>query len=261
MKNKFLVEGRPTVVLMACGRTPERVLELIEAGHRENADAFGIQIEKLNREYQTESVIKRLIDAAKGKKTYITNYRTDSNEGKSDDELACGLVAAAKLGGDLIDVMGDMFCRTEGEMTDDIDAIDRQKKLIDEIHTIGREVLMSSHTHKFMSKEEVFGYISRQRDRGADIAKLVAGAGTNEEMLENVIISAEIEKENMGPALFLCTGGAAMRHRILGPAISDGMILCVSEEDEFTFGIQPKICDAVNEAKLIEKYMRNNKEV
>lgn len=72
----------------------------------------------------------------------------------------------------------------------DKDAVKKQKAFIKLIHDMSKEVLMSSHiiydnTFKFVPKEKVLEVALEQESRGADIAKIVSNADTEEELLEN----------------------------------------------------------------------------
>ena len=77
----------------------------------------------------------------------------------------------AQSGATLVDIMGDLFCRHPEELTEDTEAIEKQMKLIQEIHAAGAEVLMSSHILKFTPAERVLEVALEQKRRGADILK------------------------------------------------------------------------------------------
>ena len=128
---------------------------------------------------------------------------------------------------------------------------EKQKQFISDIHRLGAEVLMSSHTFRFMSKERAFEYINEQHSRGADIAKLVSAANDDYELAENMSISAELSKDNHLPALFLCVGDFCKRHRITAPLICGGMFLCVIEHDELATPVQPLLSDAKAAVELV----------
>jgi 3-dehydroquinate dehydratase len=83
--------------------------------------------------------------------------------------------------------MGDMFCPHPEELTDAPDAIKKQTELIDLLHSKGAEVLMSSHVLKFTPAERVLEIALEQKRRGADIIKIVTGADSMEQQLENAL--------------------------------------------------------------------------
>lgn len=244
MTAKFLRKDRPTLTCMAQAKTGERVLELIEKGLLGGADAFGIQLEQLEFKYRTKEWLTKIFSAMNGKPAYVTNYRHAFNEGRSDEERAEELFSAIECGASLVDITGDWFNRTNGELTFEQDAIEKQKEFIDKAHSMGAEVLMSSHTYRFMPKERAFEYINEQHSRGADIAKLVAAANDDYELSENMKISSELAKVKYSPALFLCVGDFCKKHRIAAPLICGGMFLCVVEYDELATPVQPLLSDA-----------------
>ena len=78
--------------------------------------------------------------AAAGRPFYITNYRYGYHAGLSDEECMNGLLEGLRMGGTLGDIMGDTFDKCSNELTKNPTAVDRQKRLIDEIHSMGKEV-------------------------------------------------------------------------------------------------------------------------
>ena len=82
------------------------------------------------------------------------------------------LLFALDCGATLCDVMGDIFCKHPEELTDNDEAIQKQMKLIEKLHSLGAEVLMSSHLYKFAPAERVLEIALEQKRRGADIIKI-----------------------------------------------------------------------------------------
>ena len=174
----------------------------------------------------------------KNRPVYVTNYRTVNNRGKTDEELAQGLLELAESGATLCDVMGDLYCKNPLELTDDPSAICRQMELIEELHGRGVEVLMSSHILKFTSAEQVLAVAREQKHRGADIIKIVTRADTMEEQIENLRITDVLKRELGAPFLFL-SGNECSIHRRLGLKLGCCMALCVYEHDHQSTPAQP----------------------
>lgn len=101
-----------------------------------------------------------------------------------------GLLEGLRMGGTLADVMGDVFDRSPDELTRKPEAINRQKKLIDEIHEMGKEVLMSSHVLRYAAAEEVLEIAYEHQKRGADISKIVTAANNEDEEAENTVLAS-----------------------------------------------------------------------
>lgn len=251
MTANFLRKDRPTLTCMVQAKTGERILELIRKGLDGGADAFGVQLEQLEFKYRTKEWMKKIFSFADGKPVYVTNYRSGLNGEISDEDRAKELVSAAECGAALIDITGDWYNQTSGELTYDVRAVEKQKRFISDIHSLGAEVLMSSHTFKFMPKERAFEYINEQHRRGADIAKLVSAANDDYELAENMGISSELAKNKYLPALFLCVGDSCARHRMTAPLICGGMFLCVAVHDELATPVQPLLSDAKAAVELV----------
>lgn len=238
MKPTFANANHPLLTVMLQCETPEVAISRIRNAQCMGADAFGIQIDSMKSEYHHPDVYKRIFSEMKGKPSYVTNYRGRFNQGRSDDELADGLITLAESGAVLCDVMGDLFCRHPEEMTDDCEAVDRQMKLIDTLHSKGAEVLMSAHIAKFTPAERVLEVAFAQKRRGADIIKIVTGAASMEQQIENLRITDLLKRELGAPFLFL-SGGECSIHRRLGTKLGCCMALCVYEHDHLSAAFQP----------------------
>ena len=242
MKKTFLNYDRPLLTCMVQGETPERIKYLIDRCREQGADAVGIQLCRIKPEFKTQEDLRELFEYAGELPVYYTNYRLFENLGKSDEQLASELLKYADMGGTLCDVMGDIFDRTEGELTMNADAVKRQTELIDELHKRGAEVLMSSHVLKYTPAERVLEIALEHQKRGADICKIVTSSDDMEQQMENLRIIALLKQRLDIPFLFL-TGGECRLIRRIGGEVGCCMYLCVHEYDEFATPVQPLISD------------------
>ena len=237
MKKSFLGQDKPLLTVMLQCKTPEVAIGRIRNANMLGADAYGLQTESLLPEYRTPEVYRRIFGEMQGHPAYVTHYR-GGNEGRTDVELAEGLVTLAQCGATLCDVMGDLYCRHPEELTEDGAAIDAQMALIERLHAAGAEVLMSSHVFKFTPAERVLEIAREQKRRGADVIKIVTGADTMEEQIENLRITELLRRELGAPFLFL-SGGECTLHRRLGMRLGCCMSLCVYEHDAYSTASQP----------------------
>ncbi len=238
MKKSFLNQEKSLLTVMLQCETPEVAIGRIRNANGLGADAYGLQVESLKPEYHNPDTYKKIFNEMKGRPCYVTNYRSRSNEGKTDEELADGLITLAKSGATLIDVMGDMFCKHPEELTDDTEAIRKQIELIDILNGLGTEVLMSSHILKYTPAERVLEVALEQKRRGADIIKIVTRADNMQQQLENLRITDLLKRELGAPFLFL-SGGECSLHRRLGMKLGCCMALCVYEHDSKSTASQP----------------------
>lgn len=238
MKKSFLNHSNPLLTVMLQCEIPEVAISRIRNANCLGADAYGLQVESLKPEYHNSDTYKRIFAEMKNRPCYVTNYRHGNNIGKTDEQLAEGLLQLAESGATLCDVMGDMFCRHPEELTDDTLAINQQIELIEQIHSIGAEVLMSSHILKFTPAERVLEVALEHKRRGADIIKIVTGADSMEQQLENLRITDLLKRELGAPFLFL-SGGECSLHRRIGIKLGCCMALCVYEHDALSTAAQP----------------------
>ena len=238
MKKTFLNHSYPMLTVMLQCKTPETAIGRIRNANCLGADAYGLQVETLMPEFQNPDTYKKIFTEMQGRPCYVTNYRYAFNQNLTDDELADGIISLAENGATLCDVMGDLFCKHPEELTDNDEAIQKQMQLIERLHSLDAEVLMSSHLYKFAPAEKVLEIAFEQKRRGADIIKIVTAANTMEQQIENLRITNLLKQELGAPFLFL-SGGVSSLHRRLGIKLGCSMALCVYEHDALSTASQP----------------------
>ena len=245
MKKSFLNRENPMLTVMLQCETPEVAISRIRNANMLGAEAYGLQIESLKPEYHNTETYQRIFGEMQGRPCYVTQYRCRNNTGLTDDELAEKLIVTAESGATLIDVIGDMFLKHPEELTDDEEAVKKQMELIERLHHMGAEVLMSSHLYKFAPAERVLEIAFEQKRRGADIIKIVTGADNMEQQIENLRITNLLKNELGAPFLFL-SGGVSSLHRRLGIRLGCTMALCGYEHDHLSTHTQPLLSTMKN---------------
>lgn len=237
MEKTFLKYDKALLTVMVQADNPDRIKELMSKSLLNGAEGFGMQFERLHTQYRNKETYKSLFSYT-DKPVYVTNYRLGENEGKSDEILSDELLELADCGATLCDVMGDMFDKQPDEVAVSKKAIEKQMKLIDDLHKKGAEVLLSSHIHKHTPAQRVLEIALEHQRRGADISKIVTGASTMEEQLENLKIINLLKEKLDIPFLFLAGGECHILRRISGE-LGNCMYLCVHEYDEYATAVQP----------------------
>ena len=238
MKPTFLHAKKPHLTVMIQKRTPGEILSTVQAAIPAGAEAFAIQIDQLRPEYRTEAIYRELFAAMDGRPVYVTYYRDNLNVGLSDEALEEGLYQLAEAGATLCDVMGDFYAPHPDQITMDDDAIAKQMQMIDRLHGMGAEVLMSSHFYKYATPARVLEAAQAQKTRGADIAKIVINTNDMAQQLEHLATPDLLNRELGIPYLFLSGGNCHFIRRI-GPLMGVCMYLCVYEHDELSTPTQP----------------------
>ena len=228
-KPTFLGHARPLRVAMLHTAEPSLCVSRIRTALYDGADAFGLQICQMPVELRTDDNYRKIIRPMGDKPLYVTNYRSQHSASHTDEERAEEMMYALRCGATLLDVMGDQFDPSPLQMTYNPAAVERQKSLIGRIHEAGGEVIMSSHTGCFLPPEKVLDIALAQKERGADIAKIVTNAASDEEMMQNLEAITLMKRELGIPFLFLANGSHYKMQRMIGPMLGCCMWLCVVE--------------------------------
>ena len=226
MTSFFKGMKRPPLVDMVLAPTVEEMAFRFRRGICDGADAFGVQLDWLRREFRTEARLREAFAYLGDRPLYVTNYAKNFSAEMSADERVAELKLAVRCGATLVDVPGDLFAPDPFELTRDARAIDRQRQAIDAFHAQGVEVIMSSHVCKFLPEAEVVELALEHQRRGADIAKFVTYSGSEAELDANFQTIRALKRELKIPFLFLSNGPYCKKHRVLGPYFGVCMWLC-----------------------------------
>ena len=243
-KPSFLNHDHALLTAMVQLKDPESCVTLIRNSAASGAEAYGIQMCEMERQYRNEKDLRYIFSRCGNKPIYVTNYRQRESEGMTDEELMEEEMLALRCGANLIDVMGDTFCPDPLGITFDPDAAAKQKEVIARIHENGGEVLMSTHTWRYMEPDRVVEIAKAQEERGADIAKIVTCSNTEEELLTNFGTMARLKRELNIPFLFLTNGAHSKLSRIVGPYFGSCMVLCMYSYENHTSREQPLLRSA-----------------
>jgi 3-dehydroquinate dehydratase len=242
MEPTFLNYPKPILCAMIQASNPTDAISQIANAGYDGADAYGIHLELLEKEYRTVEKLKEIFRACGNKPIYITSYRGGHSAGYTDEECAELLCLGVKCGATLADVMGDFFSPEPSyyELTEDEQAVKKQKELIDRLHKMGAEVLISSHTKKSLTLEENLRLAKAQAERGADVIKIVNVAQSSSEIPVYLEAIQKITAET-GKKLLLLASGEARLIRYIGASFGVCMYLCVESHGELDTKEQPTI--------------------
>ncbi len=253
----FLKSDRPIITGMLKSKNKKDILAEIRRIRADGAEAYGFQIENLEEEFKSRENLKEIFDAMYDKPIYCTNYmRGNKTANISWNTLSKQLLMAVELGATLIDIPADMFNSSDMELSMNKQAIEKQVRLIEEIHHIGGEVLMSSHVLRYIPKEVVLTIAEQHKARGADISKIVTEANSISELNQNFEIQSLLESRLGIKHLFLCNGTHCRKHRLLGPLL--GSCLFLTTENAKAGQNQPTVAEAIRILKSAEMYTEEN---
>lgn len=239
-KKSFLNREKPLLTLLFSPPSAESAIRDVRRALEDGVEAFCIQTEALRSEDRNPEGYKRIFSAMGNCPVYVTNYRHHANEHATDEKIADGLLELAHCGATLCDIMGDLFDPQPGEMTTNPEAVDKQMALVEQLHAAGAEVLMSSHVLQYAPVQRVLEIAHNQQSRGTDIVKIVTGADTMEQQLENLRITNLLKQKLKVPFLFL-SGGVCEIHRRIGPMLGCCMYLCSLDDNVEPKPVQPML--------------------
>ena len=222
--------------------TVEECIAKISSSLAEGATAFGIQLCKIKKELRTKENFTKIFEACQGKPIYVTSYRHSENDGYTDEECVEVLLLAIESGATIVDVMGDMYDRgSKWELTENPEAIAKQKALIVKIHAMGGEVLMSSHTNSNLTVEETLHVARSHEERGADLVKIVNKTEAIEDLPKSFETIIELNKTLTKKFLYLESGPTQKLVRNLGPQLGVCTYLTCQSYGRFDTLAQPKL--------------------
>lgn len=242
---KFTELNSPYIASIVQERTVNGIIANILNAEHDGADAFMVDLSRLSRDARNKESLYRIFHTSckpmmpllyRGVYMLPTEY--------SDEDRVKEMMACIDAGASAIDVMGDIFDPSPHELTSDPNAIEKQKELIAAIHDKKAEVLMSSHTTDIMCAEEILEHLKQQEERGADIAKIIVGCNTEDDLLESFRTTLLLKKEMNIPFVHLCNGRLGRLQRWFAPMLGSCLNFAVERYNEDSFGSQPTVLSA-----------------
>ena len=167
-----------------------------------------------------------------------------STRGYTEEEREELFLRAVEAGAAGVDIQGytydlpskagfcgeDKYSFTKGnpkEIVTDENIIQKQCKLIEKIHSMGAEVLLSCHPGIAMNCQQVVELAKFLEKRNPDIIKIVTIANTDEEMIESIKTMVALKKEIKTPISYHAAGSKGKLSRVLNPVLGGQIAFCV----------------------------------
>ena len=220
---------RPTLACVISDDTPDDCIATIRNALYDGADAFFLDMCKLGLEYHTFKDLHRIFQYCEDRPAAAMHYRSPLRTQLKDKDLAESLLLAIRAGASMCDIMGDMFGRAEMELSRDEAVIGQQRELVRQVHDLGGEALLSSHTWVPMSVAQTVEHAKALASRGADMVKIAMIANTEEEVMETFRSTMILKHEMDTPYFLVCMGQYGKLHRQLAPMFGSCLALCVEQ--------------------------------
>ena len=129
----------------------------------------------------------------------------------------------------------DKYSFTKGnpkEIVTDSGVISKQCELIEKVHSMGAEVLLSCHPGISMNCEQVTELALFLEKRQPDIIKIVTFAADENDLVESFKTMITLKKEVKTPVSYHTNGTAGSLSRIINPIFGGHIIFCVDRYNE-----------------------------
>ena len=177
----------------------------------------------------------------------VTYEGTDA--GFDEEARVASLLRAVEAGAAGIDMQGytfdlpsktafhgdDIYSFTKNaprEIVTDGAIIAKQCELIEKVHSMGGEVLLSCHPAVVMNSEQVVDLALFLEKRNPDIIKIVTRTENEEDLAESIRTMLLLKKEIKTPVAYHANGKAGMLSRIINPLLGGQIAFCVDRYTE-----------------------------
>ena len=195
--------------------------------------------------------LKKIISSSK-LPILVLNYNStyeSTDAGFSEEERVASFLRATEAGAAGIDMQGytfhlpskkgfcgeDKYSFTKGnprEIVTDQAIISKQCELIERVHSMGAEVLLSCHPGIPMTCDQVVELALFLEQRGPDIIKIVTKAENEDDLAESIRAMLTLKKEIKTPVSYHAAGKAGILSRIINPLLGSQIAFCVDRYTE-----------------------------
>lgn len=252
MRKSFAQLPAPVYAAVIREKTPTQAICAIKNAEMNGATAFDLHLSCLEEQYRTVAHIKSIVVCTQ-KPMLGLNYNITVDKGGytcSEEERIALLMTAVEAGISAVDFQGYTYdlpskdgyvgqasysftANNPKEVVTDERIIEKQKRLIDEVHEKGAEVLLSCHPNVFMTKAQVVELAKYLQERNPDIIKIVTVCDTDEQMIEAFDTMLALKKEIQNAKIhFHCNGKTGKLTRIINPLLGAYMTFCVDRYAE-----------------------------
>jgi 3-dehydroquinate dehydratase type I len=232
---------KPQTVTIITDPTPDGCIATMRNAAYDGTDAYGFMLDFLDLQYHNKQDLQRMFAYAADKPILTMNYRNSNriDRGQTDQDMIDTQLLAIESGATMVDIIADYYDPSPRELSRKPKIIDQQRKLVDQIHSMGGEVLMSSHTWDFLTAEETLEHFHQLELRGGDMVKIAMCASSEDELLETIKATMLARRELKMPFLHVCMGQYGKIHRVISTMFGSALALCVQEYTSISHKEQP----------------------
>lgn len=248
MRKSFAHNPSPLLIGVVRERTVRDAIATIRNCEYHGATGIDLHLSCLDEEAQSLEGLKRIINACRlpilalhYSQTY--NYELFEIDEESRVEM---LLRFLEAGGAAVDIQGytyDRFSKSAFrsefshlgysfirdnplEVVVDPKVIEKQMELIDRVHHMGAEVLISTHPSVPMICEQVVDLALFLEKRNPDVIKIIAPCYNDDQLAECFKTMITLKKEVKTQVHFHCSGSAGSISRIINPILGGYLCFC-----------------------------------
>lgn len=245
-KQTFCGLTAPFVCSIVQEHTVEETMANILNSEHDGAKAFVVDLSYLPEEGRSMENMTKVFSTCNRPMMPIL-YRTGTMtlDLVSDERRAEVMLQTLDAGATSVDIMGDMFePNAKFELATSQEAISAQKDMACRVHEKGGEVLISSHMPEPRRAEDVLEHMMAQVERGADIAKVICGCNTDEEMQESLRTLFLLKEKMPKPFIYLCNGKLGRLQRFFAPMLGSMLSFGIQRYSALSLQSQPTVAAA-----------------
>ncbi len=247
MRMSFAKNESPMLIGVVRERTVRDAIAAIRNCEYHGATGIDLHLSCMNEEFKNENSLKQIADAA-NRPILALNYNQtyEMEVFETNEEERVELLLKAARAGMAVDIQGytyDLYSKhnfreefsdlgysfikgNPKEVVVDPQIIKKQMELIENVHEMGGEVLLSTHTSLPMTCEQIVDLALFLEKRNPDIIKIVATCNNEEELIESFKTMVALKKEVKTTTHFHCSGKAGKLSRIINPILGGYLIFC-----------------------------------
>jgi len=261
-KLRFTELRQPFICTVISESNPAECIRAIRLSDYDGSDAYEINLMMLDGRFINGTDLRPVFQSTI-KPILVCHYRWDYVKPLPMDEekRTRFLIDAVRWGASGIDLEADAFDPSQGpqewseearrysldrrspprDWTVNPDAVRRQRELIDEVHGLKGEVLMSAHTRVHLTVEQAVSMVKEMEARGADMAKVVSVDLSFEDLMDTIRSTLEIKKRATIPFIMMSHGEHSKIGRVVCPMLGSMLSFCIQPCSPGGFPLQPPI--------------------
>ena len=271
MKASYAKAQSPLLAAVIKQKTTAAAIAAIKNAEVHGATAIDLHLSCLDEDGRSDASLKRIFECT-SLPILGLNYKL-SYDGTlyecTDDERAGLFLRTARLGISAVDIQGYTFKNyADGELLDtsfsfaaakplevitDNAVVKKQSDFIEQIHSLGCEVLLSTHANTFLDCSQTLELVNELVKRNPDIIKLVTTCDNDDQLAESFKTILALKNNFDIPIHLHCKGKRGRITRLVNPILGGHLIFCC---DGYEHNSDIEQLDLQTAARMVDDFRR-----